>query len=289
MTSNFTGFGLGLRPDHYGDYVVGRQPVDWLEILTDNYLVPGGKPLYYLERIRRDYPVVMHGVAMNLGSSDPLDEAYLKSVKALMQRIEPELVSDHLCWTGVNNQYLHDLLPLPYTEEAICHVSERILRVQDVLGRRLTIENVSTYAVGQAPMSEWEFFSAVVEAADCDMLVDINNIYVSGRNANFDPVEYLQQLPTDRIRQFHLAGHSDYGDHCIDTHDQPICEEVWALYAMAIQLHGDVPVMIERDENIPELCELIAELGIARQISADLHQRDTSLVPTEGDFCYAIA
>jgi len=289
MISRLTGFGLGLRTDHYGDFLESSQPVDWLEILTDNYLVPGGKPLHYLERIRSDYPMVMHGVAMNIGSCDPLNEDYLKSVKALIHRIEPELVSDHLCWTGVNSKQLHDLLPLPYTEEAMKHVSERILRVQDILGRRLVIENVSTYTVAEAPMNEWDFLSAVAETADCELLLDINNIYVSSRNSDFDPLEYLQHLPGNRIRQFHLAGHSDYGDHCIDTHDHPVCKAVWELFAVASQLHGDVPVMIERDDNIPELTELIAELDIAREIRAGVNQKKLSQVSGAGERSYAIA
>jgi uncharacterized protein (UPF0276 family) len=259
-----TGFGLGLRPEHYGDFLARRQPVDWLEIVTDNYLVPGGKPLHHLERIRADYPIAMHGVALNIGSCDPLDREYIAAVRALATRIEPELVSDHLCWTGVNGRRLHDLLPLPYTEEAAAHAAARIAQAQDLLGRRLVIENVSSYVACEAPLSECEFLRAVADAADCDLLVDINNIYVSGRNAGFDPETYLRALPTARIRQLHLAGHSDYGDHCIDTHDAPVCEAVWRLYRQAVALWGAVPVMIERDDRIPPLAELLAELDCAR-------------------------
>lgn len=259
-----TGFGLGLRPEHYGDFIERRQQVDWLEIVTDNYLVPGGKPLHYLERIRRDYPVAMHGVALNIGSCDPLDREYIAAVRELAARIEPELISDHLCWTGVNGRRLHDLLPLPYTEEAVMHVAERIAKVQDLLGRRLVIENVSSYVSSDAPLSECEFLCAVAAAADCELLVDINNIYVSGRNAGFDPAEYLRVLPATRIRQLHLAGHSDYGDYCIDTHDAPVCAAVWQLYRQAVALWGVVPAMIERDDHIPPLVELLAELDCAR-------------------------
>jgi len=282
MTPGLKGFGLGLRPEHYADFTSARQPVDWLEILTDNYLVPGGKPLHYLDRIRRDYPVAMHGVAMNIGSCDPLDLEYLAAVKTLMQRVEPDVVSDHLCWTGIDGRRLHDLLPLPYSQQAVRHVAERIMQVQDVLGRRLVIENVSTYAVAEAPMSEWEFLAAVANTADCELLVDINNIYVSARNAGFDPLEYLQQLPADRIRHFHLAGHSDYGEHCIDTHDHPVCADVWQLYAKATGLFGEVPVMIERDDNIPPLSELIAELDIARGINARRTTQPTDLQQQRG-------
>jgi len=266
--TDLTGLGLGLRPEHYGDFIAAPQAVDWLEILTDNYLVPGGKPLYYLERIRRDYPLAMHGVAMNLGSCDPLDRCYLQSIKRLADRIEPAIISDHLCWTGVGRAYLHDLLPLPYTEEAIRHVATRIRQAQDVLGRRLTIENVSTYVEAQAPMTEWDFVSAIAEEADCDLLVDINNIYVSGRNHRFDPLQYLRALPPGRVCQFHLAGHTDYGDYCIDTHDHPVCDAVWELYRDAVGLFGEVPAMIERDDRIPPLRELMGELERARNVAA---------------------
>lgn len=259
-----TGFGLGLRPEHYGDFIARRQRVDWLEIVTDNYLVPGGKPLHYLERIRADHPVAMHGVALNIGSCDPLDHEYIAAVRALCARIEPALISDHLCWTGVNGRRLHDLLPLPYTEEAVAYVAARIARVQDLLGRRLVIENVSSYVTAEAPLDECEFLCAVAEAADCDLLVDINNIYVSARNGGFDPLTYLRALPQARIRQLHLAGHSDRGDHCIDTHDAPVCEAVWQLYRRAVALWGAVPVMIERDDRIPPLADLLTELDCAR-------------------------
>jgi uncharacterized protein len=265
--ASLRGFGLGLRPEHYGDFLAAPQAVDWLEIVSDNYLVPGGKPLYYLERIRRDYPLAMHGVAMNLGSCDPLDLGYLQDIKRLADRIEPAIVSDHLCWTGVEGARLHDLLPLPYTEEAVRHVASRIRQAQDHLGRQLTIENVSTYVEAQAPMKEWEFVGAVAEEADCDLLVDINNIYVSSRNHGFDPVRYLRALPPGRVRQFHLAGHSDYGDYCIDTHDHPVCDAVWELYREAMLLFGDVPAMIERDDRIPPLDELVDELDQARNLA----------------------
>jgi hypothetical protein len=267
MTNTLQGFGLGLRPEHYHDFIYDRPRVDWLEILSDNYLVPGGKPLYFLDKILERYPVAMHGVAMNIGSCDPLDLEYLASIKALADRISPAIVSDHLCWTGFAGQRLHDLLPLPYTEEAVAHVASRIRQVQDILGRRLTIENVSTYVQAAAPLKEWEFVATIAAEADCDLLVDINNIYVSSRNHQFDALTYLQALPAERIRQFHLAGHSDHGSHCIDTHDQAVCEDVWALYGAATELFGEVPTMIERDDNIPPLEELIGELDRARSLS----------------------
>ena len=241
--------------------------MDWLEILSDNYLVPGGKPLYYLDKIREQYPVAMHGVGMNIGSCDPLDLEYVESIKKLADRVNPAIVSDHLCWTGFDGQRMHDLLPLPYTEEALAHVVSRIQQVQDMLGHRLTIENVSSYAEARAPLREWEFVAAIAEEADCDLLVDINNIYVSSRNHQFDPLTYLNALPAPRVRQWHLAGHSDYGDHCIDTHDQAVCDDVWALYATASEIFGERPTMIERDDNIPPLEELIRELDKARAIA----------------------
>lgn len=266
MNHILQGFGLGLRPEHYHEFISGKPRVDWLEILSDNYLVPGGKPLFFLDSICEFYPISMHGVAMNLGSCDPLDREYLSSIKALADRVKPAIISDHLCWTGFAGQRLHDLLPLPYTEEAIAHVAGRIRQVQDILGRRLTVENVSSYAQSSAPLNEWEFVTAIAEEADCDLLVDINNIYVSSRNHHFNALTYLQALPAQRVRQFHLAGHSDHGSHCIDTHDQKVSEDVWALYAAARMLFGEIPTMIERDDRIPPLEDLLVELDMARAI-----------------------
>ena len=272
MNKALQGFGLGLRPEHYLDFIATRQRVDWLEILSDNYLVPGGKPLYYLEQIRRDYPLLMHGVAMNLGSMDPLDLAYLASLKALAERVAPLAMSDHLCWTGVDGHYLHDLLPIPYSEAALAHVVRRIAQAQDVLGRRLVIENASTYLQAASSISEWEFLAAMAQQADCDLLLDINNIYVSSRNHGFDPLAYLRGLPRERIAYIHLAGHADLGDHCIDTHDQPVCAAVWALYEQALALLGPMPTMIERDSQIPPLSELITELDHARHIAESCYE-----------------
>jgi uncharacterized protein (UPF0276 family) len=190
-------------------------------------------------------------------------------VRALAARIEPHWISDHLCWTGVDGRNLHDLLPLPYTEEALACVAARVGQVQDALGRQILLENVSSYLSFHADeMSEWEFLREVAARADCNILLDVNNIYVSSVNHGFDPVEYLRAMPKSRVRQFHLAGHSDMGGHLIDTHDHPIVAPVWELYAQAVALFGDVPAMIERDDNIPELGELVAELGMARDIAA---------------------
>jgi uncharacterized protein len=268
------GFGLGLRTPHYEAVLNEPHAIDWLEVITENYLVPGGKPLDYLERIRRRFPLVMHGVSLSIGSTDPVDFEYLAQVRALAARIEPHWISDHLCWTGIEGRNLHDLLPLPYTEEALASVVERVGQVQDALGRQILLENVSSYLTYRASdMSEWEFLREVAQRADCAILLDINNIYVSSVNHGFDPLTYLQSMPKDRVRQFHLAGHSDVGGHLIDTHDHPIVEPVWDLYCAAVAQFGAVPTMIERDDNIPALSELVAELQIARELGRRHTQR----------------
>ena len=275
MKKPFLGFGLGLRKDHYESIIAERPPVDWFEILSENYMVEGGKPLYYLDRIRQDYPLVMHGVSLSIGSTDPLNTDYLKQLKTLMQRVQPEWISDHLCWTGLNGHNFHDLLPLPYTEEAINHVAERVGRVQDYLGRQILLENLSSYvSFNTSLMPEWEFLAAVVERADCLMLLDVNNIHVSSVNHGFDPMEYVEGIPADRVWQFHLAGHTanESGRILIDTHDQPVPDGVWSLYQKTADLLGPVSTMIERDDNIPALGDLLLELDQARQIAAPLWQ-----------------
>ncbi len=264
----FLGFGLGLRPEHYLEVLDGRPAVDWFEIISENYLVDGGKPLHYLDRIREHYPMVMHGVSLSIGGSDPLDFEYLAALKRLAARVEPAWVSDHLCWTGIDGRNLHDLLPLPYTEEAIAHVAERVGRVQDCLGRRILLENVSSYVTyTDSCVSEWEFLSAVAERADCCILLDVNNVYVSAHNHGFDPLAYLDGVPGERVRQIHLAGHSHHGPLIIDTHDHPVPDPVWALYAEAIARLGPVSTMIERDDDIPPLDVLLGELARARLLA----------------------
>ena len=269
-----TGFGLGLRTPHYEAVLSEPHAIDWFEVITENYLVPGGKPLHYLERIRERFPLVMHGVSLSIGSTDPVDFDYLAQVRALAARIEPHWISDHLCWTGVDGRNLHDLLPLPYTEEALTSVVARVGQIQDVLGRRILLENVSSYlAFHESDMSEWDFLREVAQRADCAILLDINNIYVSSVNHGFDALTYLRAMPKDRVRQLHLAGHSDLGGHLIDTHDHPIAAPVWDLYAAAVTQLGTVPTMIERDDNIPALSELVAELQMARDVAAGCAQR----------------
>ena len=267
--TGMTGFGLGLRSDHYGDLLAEpRAKVDWLEILTENYLVPGGPPLANLEKIRARYPVAMHGVSLSIGSSDPLDMDYLEQVKALADRIEPAVVSDHLCWTGYAGLNMHDLLPVPHTEEAIAHIAERVQRVQDKLGRRIALENVSSYVdYSFSAVPEWEFLAAVAKRADCDILLDVNNIYVSSYNHEFDPLAYLAAVPPARVRQFHLAGHENNGTHIVDTHNAPVIDPVWSLFAEAVRLFGPVPAMIERDANIPPLAELLEEVEAMRAVA----------------------
>jgi uncharacterized protein (UPF0276 family) len=262
-----SGFGLGLRTAHYEAMLNEPHDVDWLEVITENYLVPGGKPLHYLERVRERFPLVMHGVSLSIGSTDPLDFKYLAQVRALAARIEPHWISDHLCWTGIEGRNLHDLLPLPYTEEALDSVVARVGQVQEALGRQILLENVSSYlSFRSSEMSEWEFLGEVAQRADCAILLDINNIYVSSVNHGFDPLTYLRAIPKLKVRQFHLAGHSNMGGHLIDTHDHPIAPAVWDLYGAAVAHFGAVPTMIERDDNIPALSELVAELDIAREL-----------------------
>jgi len=265
----FRGFGLGLRPKHYPDFIAARQPVDWLEIISENYMIQGGKPLAMLDRIRADYPVAMHGVSMSLGSVHELDLDYLAKLRRFARRIEPLWVSDHLCWTGVHGVNLHDLYPLPYTEEALRHVARRIRRVQEILERRLVVENVSSYlAYADSAMSEWDFLAAISEEADCLLLLDVNNVYVSSVNHGFDARAFLDAIPARRVQQIHLAGHTDNGDHIVDTHDEPIADPVFDLYAYACRRFGAVSTMIERDDNIPPLAELLAELGRVRRVAA---------------------
>ena len=266
---SFLGFGLGLRPEHYGEVLDSLPSVDWFEIISENYLVDGGKPLHFLDRIRERYPMVMHGVSLSIGSSDPLDFEYLAALKQLAARVEPEWVSDHLCWTGTNGRNLHDLLPLPYTEEAIAHVAERVGRVQDYLGRQILLENVSSYVTyTDSGISEWEFLTAVAESADCCILLDVNNIYVSAHNHQFDALAYLDGMPSERVRQIHLAGHSYNGSLIVDTHDHPVPDPVWELYVEAIVRLGPVSTMIERDDDIPPLAVLLDELAHARSLAA---------------------
>ena len=265
------GFGLGLRTTHYEAILETKPALDWFEIISENYMVSGGRPLANLMRIRADYPMAMHGVSLSIGSSDPLNIAYLREMKKLADRIEPTYISDHLCWTGTAGKNLHDLMPIPYTEETIFHVVDRVRQVQDFLGCQILLENVSSYVTfAQSEMAEWEFLRTIAERADCHILLDINNIFVSAFNHGFEPIEYVEGIPVDRVRQFHLAGHENRGDIIIDTHDAPVINPVWDLYAKACERFGPVSTMIERDDHIPPLAELLVELDHARKIANDV-------------------
>ncbi|MGA7992454.1 MAG: DUF692 domain-containing protein [Thermoanaerobaculia bacterium] len=262
-----TGCGIGLRKEHF-DRVLEKKPdVPFFEVISENFMVEGGRPAYVLDRVRRDYPVALHGVSMNLGSADPLDAAYLSRLKALVDRIQPAVVSDHLCWTGLAGLNSHDLLPLPFTEEAVRHVAGKIRRAQDVLGRQLFVENVSSYvSYRTSEMSEAGFLAAVVAEADCHLLLDVNNLWVNARNHGFDAAEALRAIPVDRVKQFHLAGHEDHGDVVIDTHDRPVRDEVWALYRQAVRRFGAQPTLLEWDANVPEFDVLVEETRLAEVI-----------------------
>jgi uncharacterized protein (UPF0276 family) len=267
---DFLGFGLGLRTDHFQDVLSTKPDIDWFEVVSENFMVDGGKPKHYLHAIRELYPMVMHGVSLSIGSTDPLNMQYLRQLKVLVNELQPQWISDHLCWTGVDQTNSHDLLPLPYNEEALNHVCDRVDQVQNFLGRPILLENLSSYITyKESEMSEWEFFNKVARQSGCNILLDINNIYVSARNHEFKPQDYLEGIDKDKVKQFHLAGHSDYGDYVIDTHDHPVADPVWALYKQALERFGWVSTMIERDDNIPPLAELLAEVDIARNIAYD--------------------
>ncbi len=265
------GHGVGLRSPHFPLVIDGSARADWFEVISENYMIRGGRPLKILEKARELAPIALHGVSMNLGGSDPLREDYLGELDSLIRCFEPAWVSDHLCWVAIDGRFAHDLLPLPYTEETLMHVADRIRRVQDRLGRRILIENVSSYLTyAHSTMPEWTFLSAIAEQADCGILLDVNNVFVSAVNHGFDPVEYLRGVPIDRVGQFHLAGHSDAGTHLVDTHDHPVSPAVWKLYGEAVRRFGRVSTLIERDDNIPPFGELIAEADKARSIEAEV-------------------
>ncbi|MGH7925202.1 MAG: MNIO family bufferin maturase [Candidatus Binatus sp.] len=261
------GYGVGLRRQHYSLVLETRPNVDWFEVISENFMVAGGRALQVLEGVRANYPIAMHGVSMSIGSTDPLNRGYLRQLRELARRFEPAWISDHLCWTGVGGRNLHDLLPLPYTVEAIRHVVARIREAQDILERPMLIENVSSYmAFADSTMPEWDFISTIAQEADCGILLDINNIFVSAFNHRFDANKYIDAVPAERVVQYHLAGHSDHGTHLLDTHDHLVRDEVWALYERAAQRFGAVSAIVEWDDNIPEFAELTAAAARAREI-----------------------
>jgi uncharacterized protein (UPF0276 family) len=267
------GVGVGLRTEHYQEIFDQGQGtgVDWFEIISENFMVEGGMPLRNLGRALDRFPIVQHGVSLSIGSTDPLDWEYLKKLKALAARTKTPWVSDHLCWGGAGGVHLHDLLPLPYTEEAVKHVASRVRAVQDFLGLRFAIENVSSYMTyTSSAMTEWEFVTAVAEEADCALLLDVNNIYVSSFNHAFDPNAFVDGVPADRVVQIHLAGHTHKGTHILDTHDDHVIEPVWDLYRRALRRTGPVSTLVEWDDNFPPFAELEAEAAKARVIREEL-------------------
>ena len=270
------GVGVGLRAPHFSHIEQNKPDIPWFEVLIDNYMSKGGSALKHLETIRRDYAVTFHGVGMSLGSVDDLNTSYLKKLKSLIDRFDPVYVSDHLCWSSIAGQYIHDLLPLPYTEEAIRTITRHIQQAQDYLGCRILIENVSSYLTYRhSAMQECEFLREIVKHADCDILLDINNIYVSAHNHKLDPLEYLQAVPVERVREFHLAGYEDMGDHYLDTHGEKVHEPVWTLYEAALNRFGAVPTLVEWDNNIPAFEVLHAEAKRAEKYMRKV-QRDAA-------------
>jgi len=267
--------GIGLRAPHYGEILANPPDIAWLEVHSENFFGPGGEALRVLDAAREHYPLSLHGVGLSLGSSDPLNQNHLRKLKSLVERVQPAAVSEHLCWSSIGGNFLNDLLPLPYSEEALVRVCEKIRQAQDFLGRRIMVENVSSYLrFSGATMTEWEFLAAVAQRSDCDILLDVNNIYVSAANHGFDPLDYLDAIPGARIGEIHLAGYeTDAGDPAdenflVDTHSRPVSEPVWALYADALRRFGPKPTLIEWDNDIPELSVLLAEARKAQKFMA---------------------
>lgn len=265
------GHGIGLRTVHFAQFMAERPPVDWVEAVTENFMAPGGRPISVLEKVRAEVPVVLHGVSLAIGSVDPIPERYLAGLAAIVKRVEPALVSDHLCWGTHRGQYVHDLLPLPYTEEALAHVTSRVQQVQERLGRRLLLENPSAYVAFQgSTMTEWEFLSELTRRSGCGVLLDLNNVHVSARNLGFDPLEYLRGVPVDRVGYFHLAGHDDKGKYLLDSHGHAVPTAVWDLYRAALRRFGRAPALVEWDDAIPPLGEVVAESRRAAAIEAEV-------------------
>lgn len=276
------GLGLGLRSVHF-DHILSNQPaVDWFEIISENFMDSGGRPRHILRQLAERYPLVMHGVSLSIGSTDPLNYDYLSKLKALAAEINPLWVSDHLCWTGVNSLNTHDLLPVVLNEESLRHIINRIRDVQDFLERPLILENPSTYLTfRQSTIAEWDFLRYMSEETGCGLLLDVNNVYVSSFNNDFDPVHYIQQLPHERIVQMHIAGHQHCGDYIIDTHDRNVQEEVWKLFALAWELTGGVGTLLEWDGNIPDFDTYHTELLKSRQFMHGFQHPATELAAFE--------
>lgn len=267
------GFGAGLRAEHYADVVAGlgrpgRRRIEWFEVISENFMDTGGRPLAILERVRADHEIALHGVGMSIGEAGRVPARYLERLRRLVERIEPALVTDHLCWTGIGATRLHDLLPIPYTAETLAYLTDKVRYVQDALGRQIALENPSRYLdCAASRMPEWEFLARLSEDADCGILLDVNNVYVSAHNLGFDPLQYLEALPVARVVQVHLAGFTDMGSFLFDTHSAPVHDAVWALYAAATERLGTVAAMVEWDAEIPAFARLGAEVDKARAIA----------------------
>ncbi len=273
------GLGVGLRSVHFPYLLAHRPAVDWFEVISENFMDSGGRPRFVLDQLAEHYPIVMHGVSLSIGSTDPLNHNYLRKLKGLAEQIHAVWISDHVCWTGVAGTNAHDLLPIPFNAATLGHVVERIRIVQDVLERPLVLENPSSYVTfASSTMTEWEFLTHMAEEADCGLLLDVNNVYVSSVNHGFDAVEYLQGVPPERVVQFHLAGHTDRGTHCIDTHDNHVIDPVWELYRLAHHLTGGASTLLEWDARIPEFPVLQAEVLKSRQYMSD----DLTAFPSRG-------
>lgn len=271
-TAALQGCGIGLRREHYAEVLAERPDVAWFEVISENFMVDGGRPRHVLDQVRANYPLALHGVSLSLGADEPLDPAHLRKLRELVEWVEPAIVSDHLCWTGLGGHNSHDLLPLPFTAHSVRVAAQKIRQVQDVLRRRILVENISTYLrFEESEMTEWEFLSAVAIEGDCHILLDVNNVYVNSRNHGFDPVRYLEGVPASRVAQFHLAGHEDHGHVVIDTHDHPVCDAVWDLYREALARFGSVPTLIEWDASVPELPRLLAEAASAQSLMEAAH------------------
>lgn len=273
MSADFPalGHGIGLRPPHYAEVVETHPPVDWFEVITENFMVAGGNPRHVLRKVRERYPVVLHGVSLSIGSVDPLDEKYVNDLVALAAEVEPAWISDHLCWSSFGGHTGHDLWPLPFTEESLDHVVRRVQTVQERLRRPIVIENVSSYLeYAHSTLPEWEFLSELARRADCGLLLDVNNVFVSAHNHGFQAADFLNGIPIERVKQIHLAGHRDEGTHLLDTHDHAVCDGVWDLYRAAVRRFGAVPTIIERDDDIPPLAEVLAESRRAAAIEAEV-------------------
>jgi hypothetical protein len=280
LVASDLGIGIGLRSVHYPHILAEWPKLDWFEILSENYMNTGGRPLQILDEVAARYPIAMHGVSMNIGSTDPLDRAYLQELKALQKRCGARWISDHLCWTGVQGENLHDLLPMPCTSEALAHLSRRVRQVQDILEQPLILENPSTYLeFAHADMDEPEFLAELCKATGCGLLLDVNNVYVSACNHGFDAAEYLARIPRDAVHELHLAGHvrrpCPGGEILIDSHSEPVCAEVWHLYANALRRFGAVPTLVEWDAELPPLHVLVGEARKADAMLAALERSPT--------------